>query len=205
MWAIPPWSQIISTHKHTSGPQPINLVKINTWKSHKMKSGARRRWIILTTLWGLREIERGVLLYSDYYSIWLCVSLTKTSDLGSNRCFIAPNAGQLTMHTFPWMHGDKIPGSAALCTYATCFSHGFSECGADMQFQSVQKGSIRSACGPSGRDQHRSGRWMTSTMMSAVGLPPQPVSPHPGLTQMQLMHRCRCALGVGPRGALTGD
>lgn len=46
-WVIPSWSQIICAHKHTSGPQPINLVKINTWKSHKMKSGARRRWITL--------------------------------------------------------------------------------------------------------------------------------------------------------------
>lgn len=167
-----------------------------------MKSGARRRWIILTTLSGPREIEKCVLLYSDYYSIWLCISLTKTSDLGSNRCVIAANVIQCM---FPWMYGDKIPGSAALCTYATCFSHGFSECGADMQFQSVQKGSVRSACGPSGRDHHRSGRWMTSTMMSAVGLPPQPVSPHPELKQMQLMHGCRCALGVGPRGSLTRD
>lgn len=121
-----------------------------------MKSGARRRWIILTTLSGPREIEKCVLLYSDYYSLWLCVSLTKTSDLGSNRCFTAANAIQLKMHTFPRMHGDKIPGSAALCTYATGFSHGFSECGADMVFQSVQKGSIRTACGPSGRDHHRS-------------------------------------------------
>lgn len=43
----------ICTQTYMRGPHPINLVKINTWKSHKMKTRAQREWIILTTLSGL--------------------------------------------------------------------------------------------------------------------------------------------------------
>lgn len=143
--------------------------------------------------------------------------MKKKSDYSSNNCFIAANVIKLIKliecMNFQSLHVDTIPVYAALCTYTTRFSHGFSaNWGADMRFsafQSIQKDFIRSACGPSGRDQRRSGRWMTSTMMSAVGLPPQPVSPHPEIKQMQLMHGCRCALGMGfwkrPHCFLTRD